>query len=202
MRIILVPQQQLELPLRVPNCVFTVANLCTVRQLLSRLTPYFSHPLLVKSLYAKFEGCFLSGACSQVRRGRSVERVKGWWQYVPDELREEIPVLEADSTHLFSQWSQGTGSFSVSDVVDLRHRYKAAYREAGLIAEQAILQQMCDNFTNPGLCWKILKLIHNPDPTVAINVSTLIQHFQGVFHCRYRALCPGPDPGESWGDAE
>jgi hypothetical protein len=68
------------------------------------------------------------------------------------------------------------------------------------MAEQAILHQMQDNFSNPGLCWKSLKSICNPDPTVAIDVSTLIEDFRGVFHCRDRALLPSLGPGQTWGE--
>jgi hypothetical protein len=188
MRVESVHRVQRDLPFREPNCVFPASSLSTVRQFLSQLliNPNFS--LTVEGLYAKIEECFLSGACSQARHSKRQSGVRGWWQYVPEELRTEIKVLEADSAHMFNQWSQGAGAYSVADVVNLRRRYNAAYREASQVAEQAIMQRMHDRFPNPGLCWKVLKSIRNPDPTVAIDVSTLIEHFRGVFHRRDRPL--------------
>jgi hypothetical protein len=64
-----------------------------------------------------------------------------------------------------------------------------------LLAEHAILQRMRDNFPNPGLCWKIIKSIRNPDLTVAIDVSSLIDHFRGVFHRRDRPVIVDPPNG-------
>lgn len=106
--------------------------------------------------------------------------------------------LEHDSRHLFAQWSQGSATFSTDEVISLRRRYNQAYREAGRIAEAAILSKLRDQFTDQGLCWKVLNSIRNPDPTVAIDVGTLVNHFTRVFHRRDRPINIHLGPGEQW----
>jgi hypothetical protein len=193
----------LELPFRVPNCVFSPDSIDRVRALLLTVSrdPTWHSTHDVDALYARIENCFLSSCRPRKARPQHL-KIKRWWQYVSDELCHEITELEADSRHLFAQWSAGTGAFTTSEVVSLRRRYNAAYKTASRTAESAILSRLRGQFTNQSLCWKVLKEIRNPDSTVAIDVGTLVNHFTRVFHCRDRPVLVHPATGESWGSVD
>jgi hypothetical protein len=67
------------------------------------------------------------------------------------------------------------------------------------LAEAAILQELRSKFPSHTLCWKVLKRLRCPEPTVAIDVGTLQGHFPSIFHRRDRPLYIVEDLREGWG---
>jgi hypothetical protein len=110
----------LQLPLCPSRCFFTREANCRVVDLIRLEFQNNAGTVNVNELYSRIEACFLSCSRFGGQNTQPKERRSLWWQFVPPELHDEVRELEADCRCLFEEWSRGSSSFSVSDVVTLR----------------------------------------------------------------------------------
>ncbi len=107
--------------------------------------------------------------------------------------------LEAEARYIFDLWCDDPTVVSVSEVVEIRRRANAESMKVRREADNAIQQEMGQDFPNQALCWKILRKIRSPVESVVIDVGTLTNHFTKVFHRRDRPVYLLKDQYEGWG---
>jgi exonuclease III len=182
---------------RQPNLRFSPAAVTATRLLLHELSVDLILPT-VDLLYASIVQAFTVHGVE--KRAAVVDQGQTWWKYVPVELQNRLRELEQDAQFLASQWSAGRLLFSVHDVVALRRELNGLSKACYHAAEVALLQELRTQFPSQGLCWKVLKKMRSPCPTVAIDVGTLQRHFSTIFHRRDRPLFLAPDINDGWGE--
>ncbi len=186
---VLVPRQ--------PNLRFSSTAIDSIQNLLSdTLSSVASFPS-VDTLYEIIVRSFFVFGVE--KRSGVVGQGSSWWRYVPTDLQIKLRDLEQDAQFLASQWASGRSLFTVQEVISMRRELNNLAKVCFSSAESALLQDLRTQFPNQGLCWKVLKKLRNPSPTVAIDVGTLWQHFSTLFHRRDRPLQIMPDVTEGWG---
>jgi hypothetical protein len=133
------------------------------------------------------------------KTGVQVQQGASWWKYVPPELQEQLHEMELDAQFLAREWSEGKQNRSTQEVIYFRRALNAISKECFQRAEVGILQELRSQFPNHTLCWRVLKKLRCPEPTVAIDVGTLQGHFSSIFHRRDRPLFIVEDLREGWG---
>ncbi len=186
-----------KLIVRQPNLSFPTPAVAATRELMSTLPLCHASNLPPDLLYEKITRCFLTGGVE--RKGMQVSRGSSWWQYVPTELQVRLKELESDAQFLAREWSQGRLLFTTSEVFQFRRELNHVSKLCSQAAESAILHELRSQFPNHTLCWKVLRKLRCPSPTVAIDLGTLHQHFQAIFHRRDRPLFIVEDPHAGWG---
>jgi hypothetical protein len=114
-------------------------------------------------------------------------------------MQEELQQLELDGQFLAREWAEGRSLFTTSEVIDFRRELNSASQRCSKAAEVALLNELRTQFPDQALCWKIIKRLRCPEPTVSIDVGTLQQHFSGIFHRQDRPLFIVQDSREGWG---
>jgi hypothetical protein len=122
-----------------------------------------------------------------------------WWRYVPTHLQSRLAELEADGQFLARDWIEGTSNFTTDEVIGFRRELNEVSALCRDFAEKAIMEEMQGQFPSHALCWKVLRRIRGSTPTVAIDIGTLSDHFQRIFHRRDRPLMIAPDQQHGWG---
>jgi hypothetical protein len=188
-----------SLPMRSPNLIFVPTRVNRTRELLSLSSPQFATANSVDDFYQIMEDVFLNCGVEKKRSSQSFQ-AGSWWRFVPRDLRSEVDELEKESVEAVRKWLAKTPDApATEDVITLRRRLSEVSMKAYRAADAALQEEMSKGFVDASLCWRILKKIRNPVSAVAIDVGTLENHFQTVFHRRDRPILHAPDPTLEWG---
>ncbi len=185
------------LTVRQPNLSFPAPAIAMTRELISSLPVSQVQAAQPDTLYEWIMRCFLAGGVE--KKGFPDQRGASWWRYVPAQMRERLSQLELDAQFLAREWSSGRLLFTTSEVFLFRRELNHVSKLCSQIAEAAMLKELRTQFPSQALCWAVLRKLRCPNPTVAIDVGTLHQHFEGIFHRRDRPLFIVEDHECGWG---